>query len=270
MSPERDDDIFVYAEMTPAEIARYFDEGGDLAVIPIGSIEQHGPAFPLGDDGYFSLAIAREVARLSGGVVLPMVDFSWVGCTNHFPGGIGVREHVFIDYLRDVVRAVRAAGFGRIVVVNGHGGNFYAMRTFPDRMLREDGIVVLTTFTYAGSAEAAEARRGTGEGSGTLGALRMLGREDMVKETIDRTRAAVEEFGDEIRPEQEPGSYRGASALGLLGHDYYHECRHVAPSSRLDPAAGEAAMRAAARHIADALPALSRHVATVAGGGARA
>ncbi len=83
-------------DMFPSEIESRLREGNDIAILPIGSIEQHGPHLLLGTDGFFAQALALEIGAASGGFVLPPVPFSWVGCTNAFAGGIGVRESVFI------------------------------------------------------------------------------------------------------------------------------------------------------------------------------
>jgi len=64
---------------------------------PSARIEQHGPHLFLGTDGFSAQALAQEIGSLTGGAVLPPVPFSWVGCTNVFSGGIGVRESIFIE-----------------------------------------------------------------------------------------------------------------------------------------------------------------------------
>ncbi len=253
----------VLAEMLPEEAEEHLSGGGDLAIIPIGSIEQHGPHLLTGCDGYITLAKALEVGRLTGGVVLPMIHYSWVGATNAFSAGIGVRESVFVDYLQAVVRAVRRAGFRRILVMNSHGGNFYSMRTFPQKCLREDGIVVMTVYGTAFSEEAERIARETGAGEAAclLGALRMLGREDLVGDIAEYTRKAVAEFGDRPHVERDPKSFRDCRALGVIGGDYFHETQHVQPDSRqTDPEAGVRVLRAVAEHIAGQLGWLGKHV----------
>lgn len=252
-------------EMLPGEIARYFEEGGDLAVIPIGSIEQHGPHLLTGTDGYITLGKAEEVARLSGGVLFPMISYCWEGVTNTFSGGIGVREEVFMEYLKAIVRAVRKAGFKRILVINSHGGNYYAMRALPQQCLREDGISVLTVY---GSAGCPRSDKGASETAGLLGALKILGRDDLVDEVIEYTHAAAGQFGERPEAPMEPECLREIRRFGEVGFEYWSECVHVQPdTSLLDAEAGAHYITRIAAHIVEHLGALGRHVDEVEGGG---
>ena len=258
-------------EMLPAEVEASLQAGNDLAIVPIGSLEQHGPHLLLATDSYCSQAVAQEIGRISGGLVLPMIPFSWVGCTNVFSGGIGVREAVFIEYLRAVVKGLWKSGFRRILIVNGHGGNFYALRSFPHDVFKEDGIPVFCIYGEAGCAEAHETieQAGGGEGTWLVGALRLLGREDLVQAVQENARLAVAEFGDRPEVRFEPQAARDSRRLGVVGHDYSHECLHVRPDSRLDPDAGAAALRQVAEHVAQALDDLRGYVDEVSGAGGK-
>jgi creatinine amidohydrolase/Fe(II)-dependent formamide hydrolase-like protein len=256
-------------EMLPGEIAAYFESGGDLAVIPIGSIEQHGPNLLTGTDGYITLGKAEEVGRLSGGVVFPMISYCWEGVTNTFSAGVGVREEVFVKYLQALVRGVRRAGFGRILVINSHGGNYYAMRALPQQCLREDGIAVVSVYGNAGCPGSDE---GGSETAGLLGALGIIGRDDLAAEVIEYTHAAAGEFGDNPKAPIEPECLREIRRFGEVGFEYWSECVHVQPdTSLLNGEAGADYITKIAAHIVEHLGALRRHVDDVEdGGGARA
>ena len=255
-------DLRILNEMLPNEAADYFAEGGDLAILPIGSIEHHGPHLLNGCDGYATLAKSREVARLTGGVLFPMISTSWEGATNVYSGGVGVREQFLVDYLLAVVQAVRKAGFKRILILNGHGGNYYAMQTFPQHCLRETGIAVMTVYGSAFCPEAEDARtKGVGEQGSLVGALHMLGRDDLIDDIREYTRLAIEEFGDRPDVVVGPPSQVAARKLGSVGQDYNEEIRHARPdSTQLDPAPGVELTRQIAEHIAKHLEAFSQHI----------
>lgn len=251
-------------EMLPDEIESLQKAGNDLAIIPIGSLEQHGPHLFLGCDGYIAQAKAQEIARASGGILFPMVNFSWVGATNAFSGGIGVRQSTFIQYLRSVVKGVRESGFRRILIVNGHGGNFYAMRSLPHDLFREEGIVVVTSYGFANCAEAR--RLCSDEGSALTGALMLLGRNDLVDEALSNCQKAMEEFGEQ-RLRHRPEMFNELHKAGLhVGLDYEHECLHVYPRA-MKPENGKLAILAMARHVAEHLDALGDYVDEVGGTG---
>ena len=236
-------------EMLPGEVAEKLGSGDDIAIIPIGSVEQHGPHLLLGCDTYCGLGKCIAIARESGGTILPLIPYTWVGCTNYFSGGVGVREEVAIRYIRAVVRAAWRAGFRRIVIVNSHGGNFYAMRTLPREILAEDGIPVMTTFGDAGAPSGERAS----EASSMTGGLRLLEREDLIEDVARYAEAAVKEFGEGADPVIWPKPYLEARALGVVGQDYLDETRHVSPGLDYDPDAGVAAAEKIGAHVANLL-----------------
>ena len=60
MKGETERPVLRLTDMLPSEVEEYFKSGGDAAIIPIGSIEQHGPHLVTGCDGYNALAKAHE------------------------------------------------------------------------------------------------------------------------------------------------------------------------------------------------------------------
>ena len=247
-------------EMLPGEVAERLESGKDIAIIPIGSVEQHGPHELLGCDTYYTLAKCVCIARHCGGTILPLVPFTWVGGTFYFSGGVNVRQKVIMDYLRAVIRAAWRAGFRRILIVNSHGGSFYAMRSLPQEMLVEDGIPVMSVYGDAGAPGAKE-RRGGGLG----GALRLLGREDLVADLERYTKAAVKEFGAAPEPAVSVKPYMQARGLGVVGGDYLDEVRHVSPSMEFDIDASVERIEEIGRHVAGLLDDWGKLVAELAG-----
>jgi len=110
------------------EVAGY--EVGDLAsrhrlaIVPLGSLEYHGPHNPLGSDSFIISGIAQRVARRTNALLFPTLSFTQCPAhTAHFRGTISIRPEVMTMYIADVLRNILHLGFGRVFVLNGHDGN---------------------------------------------------------------------------------------------------------------------------------------------------
>ncbi|WP_335999708.1 creatininase family protein [Halorientalis halophila] len=110
------------ADETWPDLGAYFEEES-LAIVPLGSTEQHGPHLPEGTDHLIAEALAREVAERTGYLCTPTIN---VGVSPHhrqFHGTMWVDPSVFRDYVESFSRNLTYHGIDRIVYVNAHGGN---------------------------------------------------------------------------------------------------------------------------------------------------
>lgn len=127
-------------EMSWPEAKEYFAQN-DIAILPVGSNEQHGPANPLGTDHLIAKGIAEETARRTGVVCLQVVPFGVSSHHKQFWGTIFISPRTFKAYVKDTCLSLNYFGVKKIVVVNGHGGNLAALSEL-GRELREEGIFV--------------------------------------------------------------------------------------------------------------------------------
>ncbi len=128
-----------------------------IVILPIGSLEQHGPHLPVEVDSLLGEAIgqrtAREImARGQPALVLPMV---WTGLSEHhmsFGGTITLSLPTFTALVEDICRSILRHGFTRIVLLNGHGGNENALRNITDELTPKLRVpLVQFTYWYAAS-----------------------------------------------------------------------------------------------------------------------
>jgi creatinine amidohydrolase len=114
---------------------------GALLLVPTGSLEQHGPHLPLHTDTAIATAVAQRASHalaVSGPVVVgPPIAYGASGEHQDFPGTVSVGTDALREALVEVARS--ATGWaGRVVFVNGHGGNLAALRAAA-RLLRREG-----------------------------------------------------------------------------------------------------------------------------------
>src|SRR5215469_2790157 len=95
-----------------------------LALLPLGSLEYHGPHNPLGSDSIIISAIAEHVAARSNALLFPTVTFTQCPAqTAHFQGTLSVRPEVMTAYVVDILRNILHLGFRKVFMLNGHDGN---------------------------------------------------------------------------------------------------------------------------------------------------
>jgi creatinine amidohydrolase len=113
-------------------------EAESLAIVPLGSTEQHGPHLPEGTDHLIAEAFAREAADRTGYLCTPTIT---VGVSPHhrqFHGTMWVDAPAFRDYVESLTRNLTYHGIDRVVYVNAHGGNVVHLREV-GRRLRDAG-----------------------------------------------------------------------------------------------------------------------------------
>jgi creatinine amidohydrolase len=109
------------------ENARWPDIGGlkeRIFVVPLGSLEQHGPHLPLFTDSLIIGHIAKRVEQLRSEHIV-MLPVQWLGHSPHHRrfGCISLDLQPYIDLIRGICRSLIVMGVRRIFLLNGHGGN---------------------------------------------------------------------------------------------------------------------------------------------------
>lgn len=97
------------------------------AVLPFGSVEQHGPHLPNGTDTIAARVVAAEVASGLDAMLVPFGPYGITPIHAGHPGTISLRRSTFEALLTDVCEELVAMGVDRLVLVNWHEGNIAAM-----------------------------------------------------------------------------------------------------------------------------------------------
>jgi len=112
----------------------------DLALLPVGSTEQHGPHAPLGTDTLNAETVAAAAAGQYDDpvVITPTVPVGIAEEHREFTGTLWTSESTFRSYIREIANSLIAHGWDHIVMVNGHGGNIPALREVAEQVTRHD------------------------------------------------------------------------------------------------------------------------------------
>ncbi len=141
----------------------------DIAVLPMGAVEQHGPHLPTGHDTLQMIPLCERLAARTDVMLLPCPMY---GAHPHhhwnFPGTIPLRNDTCRFLIQDIVRGAAVAGYNKFIIFFGHGQAFvtnYAVQElgqegyfvlsvmFQNAVRREHNEIFETPFWHADEAE---------------------------------------------------------------------------------------------------------------------
>ncbi len=150
----RDSRAFILGELTWPEAAERFRQV-DVALLPVGSLEQHGPHLPLDTDAFDAALTARRVAAACSEprpLVLPLIPYGVSYAHEDFAGTLSVSPDTLARMVHEIGLGVAREGITKLVIVNGHGGNGPALH-FAAQMINRDAHI----FTCVDTGETSDA-----------------------------------------------------------------------------------------------------------------
>ncbi len=134
--------------MSWREVRDALDQGSDVIILPIGSLEQHGPHMPLITDSLMVTWVADHAAALSSGVlVAPTITYGVSHNHIDFPGTATLRIDTLKNLIKDVGRTLLGHGFKVLVLLNGHGGNNATVAVSAIELREETGRIIANIYT---------------------------------------------------------------------------------------------------------------------------
>ncbi|MER8100449.1 creatininase family protein [Kitasatospora sp. NPDC094016] len=112
------------ALITAATSADERRRGAKIAVLPVGSFEQHGDHLPLTTDTVVAGLIAQRIAADYGLFLLPPITVSCSHEHAHLPGTVSISAATLYAVVNDIWKSLQASGVPGLLIVNGHGGNY--------------------------------------------------------------------------------------------------------------------------------------------------
>ena len=226
---------------------------GALVIVPVASLEQHGPHLATGVDIICANGVAQRVARRMAAAGQPVVvtPCVWTGLAEHhvpFGGTVTLDFATFSAVLKGVVGSAARAGFKRVMLLNGHGGNAEAVAVVGGECQAEFGIAVAagTYWHLAGDAFAPILERQSNVLHACEAETSMI--MTLLPEAVRADRLAEAHGPHSTRPEGQPAamirrrSFKDISPSGVIG-----DARAASAEK------GEALLEAAAERIAEEL-----------------
>lgn len=145
-------------DMTWVEMKDWVEKT-DLVLVPLGSVEQHGPALPMGIDSYAGYYVTMEAAKKAEVPVAPLMPYGY-SCFHmrpNEPGTLTLRDETLFNVLYDIGRSLIYHGFNKIVFSTGHTANAPTIDRVIRRLRYETGAFAVgyaaDTEVFAGLCE---------------------------------------------------------------------------------------------------------------------
>jgi creatinine amidohydrolase/Fe(II)-dependent formamide hydrolase-like protein len=130
-------------------------KGIDIALLPVGAIEQHGPHLPVDTDAFDADYLAQQVAKACRSprpLVLPLIPYGVSYHHDNFPGTLSVSNDSLARFVYDVGVSAARNGIAKLIIINGHGGNSATLH-HAAQMINRDARI----FTCVDSGETSDA-----------------------------------------------------------------------------------------------------------------
>lgn len=115
-----------WTDLTYKEIVETAEKDGSILMLPVASLEQHGPHLPTATDTVLATAIAHRGAEMAADLPVVVLPPIWTGYSPHhmeFGGTITIQFQHMFALLHDIADSALENGFDALLILNGHGGN---------------------------------------------------------------------------------------------------------------------------------------------------
>lgn len=120
-----------------------------VLLIPLGTVEQHGPHLPVNADNMVANFVAMKTAQKTHSFVAPGINYGCSDIFRNFPGTVPIGHETLTRLLDEICEGYIKSGFRRIVFVNNHGGNEIVVERIARILKARHGIRIGSVYPWA-------------------------------------------------------------------------------------------------------------------------
>ncbi len=125
----------------------------NIALLPIGAVEIHGPHLPIGTDSFLAEQLCEKLSKRVPSLIMPTLHYSQVWSLGKMQGSVSISSELLIQLLYEVLLELERNGFETAVIINTHLGNNTAIKEAARKVYKEKPDFKILYFTYPGAGE---------------------------------------------------------------------------------------------------------------------
>ena len=137
----------IISDQFDPDLRKIIKKKKQIAIIPVGSTEQHGPHLPISTDSDIVTEIASRLSERINGSLLPTITY---GISNeHFPFfNLSIKKSTLSRILEDLCESLIKNGISKILIINGHYGNLNSLKSFEKKQKKNRRIKIFSYWKY--------------------------------------------------------------------------------------------------------------------------
>lgn len=120
----------------------------EFVLIPIGSIETHGPNLPFGSDTYIIEAFINLIEKKISSIIMPPISYGNANTTKSIFGTISIDLSIAESFIYNIINNLINLGFEKIIIVNIHKDNDLPIKLSLTKIFEENNIPILYINPY--------------------------------------------------------------------------------------------------------------------------
>ncbi|WP_312442988.1 creatininase family protein [Lacrimispora sp.] len=125
----------------------------DIALLPLGAVEVHGPHLPIGTDSFLAEKLCEKLSERVPSLILPVIHYTQVWSLGEMKGSVSISNELLTQLLCEILLETERNGFRMAVMINTHLGNNGAIKEAARKVLKERPDFKILYFTYPGAGE---------------------------------------------------------------------------------------------------------------------
>ena len=226
----------------------------EFILVPMGSMEVHGPNLPLGSDLYIAEAFACLIEKKISSIIMPSISYGYANITKNIFGTISIDFSILASYIYNIINNLINLGFEKIIIISIHKDNDLTIKLALTKIFEETNMPVLYINPYNDFSKFDELvfsiqDNSYKETSLILASLELLNKKEIVGEI---------RFPD--HKYKKPYFLKNLLDIGYIRYKYINEMEHINPEKKASAEEGMKYMNEAVKEIVGKIDCLEDYI----------